>query len=416
MGVHWLVLFVVAACFSRITAEKPACLGRWKKVGCFRDKHDDRAMQEEVANDRDVHSNHFIGQKIDWEKFPESTETLACECAKRTSAKGYQMFGLQFYGECWTGPNAEVTFNKHGVSDHCKGVDYEHCEDDSSMLCVGEALNNYVYQFVPGDEGEAIDGGFTEWSDWSVCTKTCGGGEMHRTRTCTNPEPQNGGQECEGETKEMQECNCHPCGGPTECRMAMDFGIIVDTSSSVGKRNVFLIRGMLITLIGDFEISRKETRVGLISYSTRPRLQFPFNRYFNSRQMANHIQHMYLRGGGTRTDRALQMAESKLFNRRLGYRRKIPNVLMVITDGKTNPGSKPYPEVLAPLKELDVTTIAVGVGKRTKDRELLEIAMGKKENVIHMDSYDDLKARLQSMMGKICQGIRARHAKNLKYK
>ena len=58
----------------------------------------------------------------------------------------------------------------------------------------------------------------------------------------------------------------------------------------------------------------------------------------------------------------------------------------------------------------------MGVGKRTKDSELLEIAMGKKENVIHMDSYDDLKARLQSMMGKICQGIRARHAKNLKYK
>ena len=54
-------------------------------------------------------------------------------------------------------------------------------------------------------------------------------------------------------------------------------------------------------------------------------------------------------GGGTRTDIALQMANSGLFSSSGGDRGDKRNVLVVITDGKTNRGSKPYSSVLAPL-------------------------------------------------------------------
>ena len=64
----------------------------------------------------------------------------------------------------------------------------------------------------------AIDGGFTEWTDFSDCDKTCGPGTKKRTRTCTNPPP-NGGKNCEGPIDEVHECNITPCavdGGFTE--------------------------------------------------------------------------------------------------------------------------------------------------------------------------------------------------------
>mgnify|MGYP001793611145 CR=1 FL=1 len=56
---------------------------------------------------------------------------------------------------------------------------------------------------------------------------------------------------------------------------------------------------------------------------------------------------------GTRTDNALALANEKLFTKDGGDRSTARNILIVITDGKTNPvKSKPYEQVLAPLKVL----------------------------------------------------------------
>ena len=38
-----------------------------------------------------------------------------------------------------------------------------------------------------------VDGGFSEWSLWTKCTKTCDGGVRERNRTCSNPFPEYGG-------------------------------------------------------------------------------------------------------------------------------------------------------------------------------------------------------------------------------
>lgn len=58
-----------------------------------------------------------------------------------------------------------------------------------------------------------IDGGYSEWSSFSECTVTCGGGTHERTRECTNPAPANGGRGCEGlgPDKETEECQTEAC-------------------------------------------------------------------------------------------------------------------------------------------------------------------------------------------------------------
>ena len=58
-------------------------------------------------------------------------------------------------------------------------------------------------------------GGYSDWSEWSVCSKTCDGGVKNRTRSCTNPSPSNGGQTCTdqglGPDEETSACNVNPC-------------------------------------------------------------------------------------------------------------------------------------------------------------------------------------------------------------
>ncbi|XP_031566332.1 uncharacterized protein LOC116301420 [Actinia tenebrosa] len=56
-----------------------------------------------------------------------------------------------------------------------------------------------------------IDGGWSDWTSWSSCPVTCGGGSQSRTRTCTNPPPANGGADCQGNSRQTRYCATNTC-------------------------------------------------------------------------------------------------------------------------------------------------------------------------------------------------------------
>ena len=51
------------------------------------------------------------------------------------------------------------------------------------------------------------------FGNWSVCSVTCGGGNMTRTRACNNPAPAMGGKDCSqfGPPVEVMKCNEQKC-------------------------------------------------------------------------------------------------------------------------------------------------------------------------------------------------------------
>ncbi|XP_074654760.1 SCO-spondin-like [Tubulanus polymorphus] len=59
-----------------------------------------------------------------------------------------------------------------------------------------------------------IDGGLSDWGPWSQCSRSCGGGILKRTRTCTNPSPSGNGKDCEGYTTNAIRCSTPPCQAP----------------------------------------------------------------------------------------------------------------------------------------------------------------------------------------------------------
>jgi hypothetical protein len=60
-----------------------------------------------------------------------------------------------------------------------------------------------------------IDGGWTEWTEFSICSTTCDNGTQTRTRSCTNPVPQYNGSDCEGPHTESKACFLEHC--PVDC-------------------------------------------------------------------------------------------------------------------------------------------------------------------------------------------------------
>ena len=76
-----------------------------------------------------------------------------------------------------------------------------------------------------------MDGGWSEFNEWSACSLTCGGGTQSRTRTCDNPPPLNAGRSCAGEPTEVRACETKGCPGKNN--------LFLNQSILVGIKNCF---------------------------------------------------------------------------------------------------------------------------------------------------------------------------------
>lgn len=192
------------------------------KIGCYRDSlKKPRPLPTLITNYRSF---------FNWYSPKESISSGVSQCADAASQRGFTIFGLQFYGECWSGENASLTYARDGKSDRCvSAVDNElqlqPCKDDSSEACTGASQSNYVYKII-----DPVNGKFTPWSTWGPCSKSCGEGEQKRTRLCSDPPPSKCGNPCIGDVEETTSCNTHSCPAPcldvsSSCERYIDLGL-----------------------------------------------------------------------------------------------------------------------------------------------------------------------------------------------
>ena len=66
----------------------------------------------------------------------------------------------------------------------------------------------------------AVDGQWSNWSDWAPCKGNCGPGMTKRTRKCDNPRPMYGGKECVGDAVAKQ-----PCDTGIKCAIDGNWGL-----------------------------------------------------------------------------------------------------------------------------------------------------------------------------------------------
>ncbi|KAL9980069.1 hypothetical protein ACROYT_G008610 [Oculina patagonica] len=201
------VSVLVPVCYL---SSQPECSVRRKEVGCFADTTKQRALPELLLTARDATSSVYFGENINWNDWANFIDRFTCECALMARQRNYEYFGIENYGECWSGLNAN--YSVHGPSGKCKVVkDYvcafEACveqEHGDVRLCFGGPMTLYVYAI---QQKLPVNGGWSKWSNWSACSKLCRGGKKIKSRKCDNPAPANGGKKCKGRKTKAKKCN-----------------------------------------------------------------------------------------------------------------------------------------------------------------------------------------------------------------
>ncbi|XP_065068403.1 coadhesin-like [Rhopilema esculentum] len=386
------------------------CSTKYLKAGCFRDEHDgDSPLQDLILTRRDWADDRFDGTLIDWKNYDTSLHLLYCKCAELAKRMGYTYFGLQFYGECWSG-NSNSSSKLESIfkfrSDECIEGSFAKCDTESKRECIGKSHANFIYKLKLEKAKKIINGGYTEWSEWSHCCRSCGGGSKVRVRSCTNPAPSLDGNDCSqlGPAIEIGTCNNHGCA--EACRQAMDLGIIIDASRHVKRRNFMKIKRLVSKLSDDLEISTEGSHMGIIHYAKFPYIDFTPRDvlYHDRKQCRSKIASIIFTNGGNRLDRALRAAESDFFCD-LCIRRGVPQALLVITTGKTGPKSEDLALASAKMKAKGVTIIAVGVGKKLRSDQLKKIASEPaKKHVFKIGTFDGLKLKLNEILQSACNG------------
>ena len=92
---HFLFFFLPFSSFSV----------QFESLGCFKDSRP-RSLPLLVEN---------LRKNIDWNNM---TKTVRA-CAELVQRRGLAIFGIQFYGECWSGVDAWKTYDKYGPSKNC---------------------------------------------------------------------------------------------------------------------------------------------------------------------------------------------------------------------------------------------------------------------------------------------------------
>ena len=100
------------------------------------------------------------------------------------------------------------------------------------------------------------------------------------------------------------------------CRAPVDIAFIIDGSGSIeqyGRGNFRRCLNFVKAIVRGFNTDNGQTRVGVVLFSSRPRLIFGFRRYRRKNQLLTAISRIRYPRGGTKTGYAMRYTYYRVF-------------------------------------------------------------------------------------------------------
>lgn len=151
-----------------------------------------------------------------------------------------------------------------------------------------------------------------------------------------------------------------------------------------------------------FNVSKNDTNVGIITYAGDAAVRYRFEDITNQTELENALETLIVISSGRKMGKALNEAQTDLFNRSIPDRNDtVRNILVVIIDGGSDD------DIAVPtyaLKEDGVTIFSVGIDRYVRG-QLNEMASDPdSDHVFTVDSYDELGSTMAPLKDEIIRG------------
>ncbi|XP_076443657.1 matrilin-1-like isoform X2 [Babylonia areolata] len=191
-----------------------------------------------------------------------------------------------------------------------------------------------------------------------------------------------------------------------DCGQPSDVVFVLDTSSSIWAKDFKLhVRTFVRDVIQGLQVGpgSRQTRVAVVTFSTRFNLEFPLNRYLNKTRLLMEVMKIDTKGGNTNTHLALKFVDDYVFKTRSGSRPNVPHVVIVLTDGVSREAEDTR-EAARNLRNNGATIFAIGVGQKQNVSQLNDMA--SRPVAAHVFEVTDFRALADIkdlLVDKTCQ-------------
>ncbi|XP_061116173.1 collagen alpha-6(VI) chain-like [Conger conger] len=192
---------------------------------------------------------------------------------------------------------------------------------------------------------------------------------------------------------------CHP---EPDCKRTgvADIIFLVDGSTSISNVQFQSIIKFMTSVVNNTDVGENGTRFGTILYSNEAKSSFTLNQYYTKREVRTAIANLEPPTGDTYTAQGLKYSLD-FFEPKHGGRgaEKIPQILMVITDGEaTDPDDLPVWSTAVREKGINIYSIGVEGAKE----EELEVMAGDPKKVSFVTSYEALEVLYKNLSNMLC--------------
>ncbi|WAR24496.1 MATN1-like protein [Mya arenaria] len=202
-------------------------------------------------------------------------------------------------------------------------------------------------------------------------------------------------------------------GKTGQCAMPADVAFVIDSSSSIWETYFKIQLEFIKRLVEKFDVSKNNTHVAALTFSTKAVQQFHFNAVQDKDRILSQLTAIRQDNGRTtQTHTALEVTMTDLFAQETGARDNVPHIAIVLTDGKATEGAATL-QAADDVKQSGIKIMTVGIGDKVDDEELKAVASPPaSDNYFKIKKFDDLKGiEWQELIAlQACEACQGKHA------
>lgn len=183
------------------------------------------------------------------------------------------------------------------------------------------------------------------------------------------------------------------------CVYAADIAFLLESSDNINVEDFYKQKSLVISIARSFGISKNASRAAVVLYGDTASVHFRFEDSSSSATFVNAVLKMPHKKGGSRMDKAFEVAVKDVFpSGRVG----IPKLAFVVSSGQKASDAKALGVASESLRRAGVKVVALGVGSKVSRDELRSV-VDKEEDVWQADSYDQLILERKNISQKLCE-------------